>query len=179
MVFPISSPSSMTTFATCLHIFHWTVRDFPPSHQPQAARKDFSRVPLKYGSRGKKENEMLWNHSSELPELLTDQTRTHQNGICCGTRSEFCCTSGNARHAAPCTSTGGGAGCPRWPKMPLYILNRCRGCGMDPCQPSIHLVQVRHHCILLLQSSSIWFGKFLTCLCPKRVNILLADIEFH
>lgn len=52
MIFPVSSPS--TTFATCLRIFRWTVRDLPPSHQPQPVWKDFSRVPLKYGSRGKR-----------------------------------------------------------------------------------------------------------------------------
>lgn len=166
MILPVSSASSMTTFATCLHIFRWTVCDLSLSHHPQAVWKDLSRVPLKYGCREEKENEMLWNHSSEL---LTHQTRTHQNGICCGKRSEFCCTSGDVHHAAPCMSTGGGVASPRWPKMPLYILNRCRGCGMDPCQSNIHLVQVRCHCILLLQCSSIWFGKFLTCLYPNRV----------
>lgn len=59
MIFPVSSPSSMTTFATCLHIFRWTVRDLPPSHRPQAVWKDFSRVPLKYGCRGKRKMKCL------------------------------------------------------------------------------------------------------------------------
>lgn len=97
---------------------------------------------------------------------------THQNGICCGTRREFCCTSGGNHRATPCMSTGDGVACPRWPKTPLYILSRRQGCGLDLCRPNIHLVQVRRCCILLLRSSSIWFGKFLTCLCSKRVNIL-------
>lgn len=112
------------------------------------------------------------NHSSDRSDLLTDQTPTHQNGICCGTRREFCCTSGDNHRATPCMSTGDGVACPRWPKRLLYILNRRQGCGLDLCRPNIHLVRVRRCCILLLRSSSIWFGKFLTCLCSKRVNIL-------
>lgn len=170
-IFHAPSPSSMTTFATCLHIFRWTVHDLPLSHQPQAVWKDFSKVPLKYGCKGTKEKN--WNFFSERSDLLTGHTCTHQNGICCGTRHEFCCTSADAHGAAPRMSTGGGVACPRLPKMPLYIPNRHRGCGMDPCQPNIHLLRVHCHCILLPQSSSIWFGKFLTWLCSKRVNIVV------
>lgn len=111
-----------------------------------------------------------WNLCFEHSDLFTDQSCTHQSVICCGTRCGFCCMSEDSHRSVPCMSKGDAAACPQWPKKTLYIPNQRQGCELDPCPPSIPLVWAHCRCTLLLRSSSIWFGTFLTCLCSKRVN---------
>lgn len=141
----------------------WSVSDPSASGSLEGLFQDFAETQVQVGE--KKD----WNLCSEHSDLFTDQSCTHQSVICCGTRCGFYCMSEDGHRSVPCMSKGDEAACPQWPKKPLYIPYQRQGCELDPC-PNIPLVWVHCRCTLLLRSSSIWFGTFLTCLCSKTVN---------
>lgn len=144
----------------------WSVSDSSASGSLEGLFQDVTETQVQGRKKKKKHLEICALNT----DLFTDQSCTHQSVICCGTRCGCCCTSEDSHRSVPGMSKGDEVSCPQWPKKPLYIPNQRQGWELDPSQPNIPLVWVHCRCTLLLRSSSIWFGRFLMCLCSKRVN---------
>lgn len=97
-----------------------------------------------------------------LIACLVYQNPTHWSVIYYEVHHESCCTSVDDHCALLCMYRGSEVLSPMWPRRPFCIQNLHQGWELDPSGWNICHFGGRCRCTEILQSSNIWFGRFLT-----------------